>query len=133
MPRAQDGADARCGAPHLRRTVASMHVALRNHRYGRLLAALAISQAGDWLYNLALLAYVDERTHSGAWLGFTTAARILPIVVLGPLGGVVADRFDRRAVIIASDVVRAVLMVLLALVAVAGLPVVLVPLLAALA
>jgi MFS family permease len=110
-----------------------MPTALRIPRFRRLLAALAVSQAGDWLYNLALLAYVDGRTHSTTWLGLTTAARVAPIVVFGPLGGVIADRFDRRAVMIASDVARAALMGLLALVAVAGLPTILVPVLAALA
>jgi MFS family permease len=110
-----------------------MHTALHHPRFGRLLAALAVSQAGDWVYNLALLAYVDSQTHSATWLGLTTAGRVAPIVVLGPLGGVIADRFDRRRVMIATDVVRAVLMGLLALVAVAGLPVILAPLLAALA
>jgi MFS family permease len=110
-----------------------MRIALRHPRFGRLLAALAVSCAGDWIYNLALLAYVEQQTHSSAWLGATTAARVLPIVLVGPLGGVIADRFDRRRVMIASDVVRAGLMVALAAVAVAGLPIVLVPLLAALA
>ena len=60
---------------------------LKNRSFTRLLAALTISQLGDWLYNVALLAYVFERTHSAAWLGATTAARVLPIVVLGPVAG----------------------------------------------
>jgi MFS family permease len=110
-----------------------MHIALRHPRFARLLAALAISQAGDWLYNLALLAYVDHETHSATWLGLTTAARVAPIVVAGPLGGVLADRVDRRMLMIATDVARAVLMGLLTLMAVAGLPVILAPALAALA
>jgi MFS family permease len=110
-----------------------MNVARRYPRFRRLLASLAVSQAGDWLYNLALLAFVYERTHSSAWLGITTAARVLPIVVCGPLGGVVADRYDRRRLMIASDAVRLVLMLALALVAAAGLPVVLAPIIAALA
>src|SRR5215470_2012463 len=75
---------------------ATMNVARRYPRFRRLLAGLAVSQAGDWLYNLALLAFVYERTHSSAWLGVTTAARVLPIVVGGPFGGVIADRYDRR-------------------------------------
>jgi MFS family permease len=108
-----------------------MHIALRHPRFGRLLAALAASQLGDWLYNLALLAYVQERTHSTVWLGITTAARIGPIVVGGPLGGLIADRFDRRRLMIASDVARAAMMGGLVLVALAGLPVALVPVLAA--
>jgi predicted MFS family arabinose efflux permease len=110
-----------------------MHTVLRHPRFARLLAALALSQAGDWLYNLALLAYVNQETHSATWLGLTTAARVAPIVVAGPLGGVLADRVDRRTLMIAADVVRALLMGLLALVAIAGLPVVLAAVLAALA
>ena len=110
-----------------------MNVARRYPRFRRLLASLAVSQAGDWLYNLALLAFVYERTHSSAWLGLTTAARVLPIVVCGPLGGVVADRYDRRRLMLASDAIRLVLMLALALVAAAGLPVVLAPIIAALA
>lgn len=96
-----------------------------------LLAALATSSCGDWLYNVALLAFVYERTHSGTWVALTTSARVLPIVVLGPLGGVMADRIDRRKLMIASDLLRAVLMVALAMVASAGLPIFLAPLLAA--
>jgi hypothetical protein len=38
-----------------------MLIARRYPRFGRLLAALAASQLGDWLYNLALLAYVQQR------------------------------------------------------------------------
>jgi predicted MFS family arabinose efflux permease len=110
-----------------------MNAARHNSRFRRLLAGLAVSQAGDWLYNLALLTFVYERTHSTAWVGVTTAARVLPIVVCGPFGGVIADRYDRRRVMLASDGVRVVLMLALALVAAAGLPVVLAPVIAALA
>jgi len=111
----------------------TMRSALRHRSFRRLLVALAVSQAGDWLYNVALLAFVYERTHSAGWLAATTAARVVPIVVLGPLGGIVADRFDRRRVMVASDVVRTALMLALAAVALAGLPVVLAPVLAGLA
>jgi predicted MFS family arabinose efflux permease len=107
-------------------------VSLRQRNLRRLFAGLVVSQAGDWLYNLALLAFVYERTGSAAWVGITTAARILPEVVLGPIGGVLADRHDRRVVMIVSDVVRAATMAALAVVAVAGGPVVLAPVLAAL-
>ncbi len=110
-----------------------MNAARSNPRFRRLLAGLAVSQAGDWLYNLALLAVVYERTHSSAWVGITTAARVLPIVICGPLGGVVADRYDRRKVMLASDAIRMALMLALALVAAAGLPVILAPAIAALA
>jgi MFS family permease len=96
-----------------------------------LLASLAVSTCGDWLYNVALLAFVYERTGSATWLALTTAARVVPIVVLGPVGGVLADRMDRRRLMVASDLVRACAMVALAIVAATTMPVLLAPLLAA--
>jgi predicted MFS family arabinose efflux permease len=106
--------------------------ALRQRNLRLLLGGLVVSQAGDWLYNLALLAFVYERTGSSAWVGITTAARIVPEVALGPIGGVLADRHDRRAIMIASDVLRAAAMAALAVLALAGGPIVLAPVLAAL-
>src|SRR6478672_13709045 len=82
-----------------------------------LITSLAVSSCGDWLYNVALLAFVYERTRSATWLAVTTAARVAPIVVLGPIGGVLADRWDRRRLIVASDLSRAVAMIALAIVA----------------
>ena len=105
--------------------------ALRYPDFRRLLSALAVSQIGDWLYNLALVVLVYDRTHSSLWAGVTTAARVVPIVALGPLGGVLADRFDRRRIMIACDLARMGLMVLLAAVAAARLPIVLAPVIAA--
>jgi len=110
-----------------------MRSALRSPSFRRLAAALAVSQGGDWLYNVALLVFVFDRTHSVLWVSVTTAARVLPIVVLGPLGGALADRYDRRRLMILADVVRAGLMVLLTVVVVGGAPVPLAPVLAGLA
>src|SRR6266851_2392644 len=105
--------------------------ALRYPAFRALLAGLAVSQAGDWLYNIALVTLVYQRTGSAMWAGVTTAARIVPMVVLGPFGGIVADRFDRRRVMVACDLIRLVLMLALALVTAANLPVVLAPVMAA--
>lgn len=111
----------------------TMRRALRHTTFRRLIAALAISQIGDWLYNVALLAVVYERTHSAAWVAATTAARVLPVVVFGPFGGVIADRFDRRRVMIVSSAVQALTMAGLALsAATTAAPVALLPVLAAL-
>ena len=110
-----------------------MRSALRSPSFRRLAGALAVSQLGDWLYNVALLVFVFDATHSVLWVSLTTAVRVLPIVVLGPLGGALADRFDRRRLMILADVVRAALMVLLAAVVMTDAPVVLAPVLAGLA
>jgi MFS family permease len=106
--------------------------ALRSRTFRRLIVALAASEAGDWLYNLALVVVVFERTQSAGLAALTTAARVLPMVLVGPLGGVIADRFDRRLAMIASDAVRTLCMLGLAVVTLTGLPVLLLPLLAAL-
>src|SRR5712691_347328 len=109
----------------------SVRAVLRYPDFSKLLAALAVSQAGDWLYNVALVALVVDRTGSMAWAGITTAARVVPIVVLGPVGGAIADRFDRRRIMITSDLLRFGLMLVLALFAVTHLPVELAPVIAA--
>jgi predicted MFS family arabinose efflux permease len=111
----------------------TIRAALGYPAFRSLLAGLAVSQVGDWMYNLALVTLVYQRTGSALWAGVATAARVVPLVVLGPVGGVVADRFGRRGVMIACDLARLVLMLGLALVAAAHLPVLLAPVIAALA
>ena len=98
--------------------------------YRILLVGSTISQSGDWLYNVALAVYVFDRTGSAGWVAAATVLRLVPYIVLAPLGGVVADRFDRRRVMICSDLLRAVSMAALAITAAADGPVLLVTLLA---
>lgn len=107
--------------------------ALRYPAFRSLLTALAVSGVGDWLYNLALVVLVWDRTHSALWIGATTAARVVPMVLLGPLGGILAERVGRRRIMIASDLTRMALMIMLAAVAAGGLPIALAPVIAALA
>jgi predicted MFS family arabinose efflux permease len=111
----------------------TIRAALRYQAFRALLVGLAVSQTGDWLYNLAFVTMVYQRTGSVMWAGVATGARVVPMVALGPAGGVIADRFSRRAVMVISDLLRLVLMLGLALVAVAHLPIVLAPVIAALA
>ena len=84
------------------------------HDARALIGASAASQLGDWLYNAALLGYVYSATGSAAWVGAATICRLLPYVFLGPVGGTMADRYDRRTVLFAGDVIRLVLMLSLA-------------------
>jgi MFS family permease len=93
-----------------------VRAALRHRDYRFLLAASSISQTGDWLYNVALLVWVYDATHSATWVAVVTVARLVPYVVVGPFGGLLADSYDRRTVLIVSDVVRAALMLGLAVV-----------------
>jgi MFS family permease len=70
--------------------------------------------AGDQIARVALSVLVYERTSSAALTGLTYALSYLPTVVGGPLLAGLADRKPRRAVMIWSDLVRAVLVLLMA-------------------
>jgi MFS family permease len=79
-----------------------------NRPFRQLWLGQVVSQLGDWFDTLALFTLVLKLTGSGRAVGLVLVARFLPSVVIGPLSGVVADRFSRRGVMIASDVARAV-------------------------
>src|SRR5215467_15991498 len=88
-----------------------------------LIGASGASQIGDWLYNAALLGYVYSATRSAAWVGAATVCRLVPYVLLGPFGGVIADRYRRRTVLMAGDVLRLLVMVALAATVASAAPV----------
>ncbi|MCA1568748.1 MAG: MFS transporter [Chloroflexi bacterium] len=85
----------------------------RNRALARLLAGEFISGIGDWLYLVAVLVVVYAESNSAVLLGIVGAARILPYVLLSVPAGIVADRFDRRMVLLVTDVARGVLMLCL--------------------
>jgi len=98
-----------------------------------LIGASAASQIGNWLYNAALLGYVYGATRSAAWVGAATICRLVPYVLLGPVGGAVADRYPRRSVLLGGDALRVLVMAALAAVVAGGGPVAVVLVLTALA
>ncbi len=85
----------------------------RNRALARLLAGEFVSGIGDWLYLVAVLVVVYAESNSAVLLGIVGAARILPYVLLSVPAGIVADRFDRRMVLLVTDVARGVLMLVL--------------------
>jgi MFS family permease len=91
-----------------RRVVAS------NPALARLLAGEFVSGIGDWLYLVAILVVVYAESDSALLLGVIGAARILPYVLLSVPAGVVVDRYERRVVLLITDVGRGVLMLVLA-------------------
>jgi MFS family permease len=82
--------------------------------YRRLWAAQAISLCGDWFTLIALAVFVSRDTGgSGLAVAGLVLVQILPGVVVGPFAGVLADRLDRRRLLVASDLVRCGLVLLL--------------------
>jgi MFS family permease len=91
--------------------------AWRHRRWRWLLASYAVSVTGDYLYFVALVVVLYDATGSAAWVAASAVARMLGYVFLSPFGGVVADRFDRRRLLVGLDLARAVVMGALAYVA----------------
>ncbi len=77
----------------------------RNYRF--LWLGSVVSQFGDWFNLIASAALIANLTDSGAALSFLFLARFLPLFLFSPLAGVLADRYNRRHVMIASDLLRA--------------------------
>ena len=89
---------------------------LRNRALTRLLGGEFVSGIGDWLYIVALLVLVYRETHDPAILGLFSAIRMLPYIFLSIPAGVIADRFDRRLVLLVGDLIRAACMVAMGLI-----------------
>ena len=70
-----------------------------------LLGALLVSATGSWAYNVALVAFVYERTGSLGWVAAAALARFVPMALVGPYAGVIAERFERIRVMATSDLV----------------------------
>ncbi|MET0772772.1 MAG: MFS transporter [Candidatus Limnocylindrales bacterium] len=96
---------------------------LRNRALVRLLFGEFVSSIGDWLYLVAIMVVVYQVTSDPVVLGIVGAARLLPFVVLSVPAGVVADRFDRRRILLVTDITRGALMVVLAALVAADAPV----------
>jgi MFS family permease len=72
---------------------------LRQRNYRLFFFGQLVSVAGTWMQSVAQSFLVLELTHSGTQLGLTSAARFLPMFLFGPVGGVFADRMDRKRVL----------------------------------
>jgi MFS family permease len=90
-----------------------------------LLGGLVISATGSWAYNVALLAFVFDRTHSLGWVAAAGLVRFIPQLLLSAYGGVIAERTERVRLMVGADLLCAVWQVGLAAVAAANGPVVL--------
>jgi MFS family permease len=81
---------------------------LGNVRFRRLWAGQGLSFVGDAVSMIALVVLVVEISGSASAVGGVLVARLLPTLA-SPVAGVLADRLDRRAILVASDLARAVL------------------------
>ena len=80
-----------------------------------------LSVSGTWMQRIAQSWLVLELTGSGTALGLVTAVQFLPMLFLAPLGGVIADRFDKRRLLFITQSIAALLATALGLLVVLDL------------
>ncbi len=98
-------------ATAVRRTFSSLRVP----NYRLYFAGQVISLSGTWMQSVAQGWLVLDLTGSGTAIGFVLALQFLPVLLLGPLGGLVADRIDKRRLLIGTQALAALLALALGL------------------
>lgn len=81
----------------------------RSPRYFPLWLSQLVSNLGDTLHYIALVVLVYQLTGRGVAVAVLVAAEVVPVLLLGPVAGVVIDRLDRKMVLIGADLFRAAL------------------------
>ena len=98
-----------------RRTFSALSVP----NYRRYFFGQSVSLIGTWMQTVAQSWLVYTLTHSATALGFVVALQTLPVLVLGPYGGVIADRADKRRLMIVLQSLMGLQALVLGLLAVA--------------
>ncbi|WP_460358577.1 MFS transporter [Actinoallomurus acanthiterrae] len=98
-----------------------MFRSLHNRNYRLFAAGQVVSNTGTWMQRVAQDWLVLDLTHgSGAALGITTGLQFLPLLLFGLYGGVLADRYRKRRVLMVTQAVMGALALVLGLLAVTG-------------
>jgi|SRR5579875_755084 MFS family permease len=84
----------------------------RNRNYRFTWSGQVVSEVGDNFNNIAVFSLALANTGSGLVVALILIARAIPAVAAGPIAGVLLDRWDRRRIMIASDLTRAVVALL---------------------
>lgn len=91
-------------------TTADLKTVLKIRPFRRLWTVLGLASFGDWLAIFATAGFAqslfDNPAAKGAAFSATIVLRLLPSLILGPVAGVFADRFDRRKTMAACDTAR---------------------------
>jgi MFS family permease len=101
---------------HRRSTFAALHVPnFRIYASGQ-----CVANTGTWMQNIALDWLVLELTHSATAVGITMALQFLPMLLLGMYGGMVADRYPKRTILMITQSLNATVSALLAVLTISG-------------
>jgi len=94
---------------------------LQHRNYRLLWFGTMVSSSGDWMDQVAFNWLVWELTHSPVWLAWANFARFLPVLVFTLIGGVVADRVERRKLLFGTQTIAMALATALAVIVTAGI------------
>lgn len=95
--------------------ITALRTVAGNRNLVRLFSGEFVSGIGDWLYLVALLVVVYRESTDPFLLGIIGGARIIPYILLSVPAGIVIDRYDRRVVLIVTDLIRGLAMIGLAI------------------
>lgn len=93
---------------------------LRHRSFALLWGAGLVSTIGTWMQTVAVGALVTERTGQASWTALVAVAGFLPIGLLAPVGGAVADRTDRRRWLLLGSLLETGLAALLTVLSASG-------------
>ncbi|MGC4085181.1 MAG: MFS transporter [Vicinamibacterales bacterium] len=88
----------------------------RNRNFRLLFFGQTVSQLGDWFNSVAVFALLLNLTGSATAVAWMMIVQFLPMAIVGPIAGVIVDRVDRRRLMIATDILRGILVLGLLLV-----------------
>lgn len=80
--------------------------ALKHRNFALFWAGALVSNVGTWMQNVTVPIVLLELTDDATWVGLSTFATLMPGVVVGPWGGALADRFQRRTVLLVANAVQ---------------------------
>ena len=103
------------------RLFAGAFAPLQNRNYRIYVTGQAISLIGTFMQQVALQWLIWDITHDTRWTGVVNALLFVPMFFLGPFSGAVADRVDRRKLLIATQVIEMLLAFALAALVAGGL------------
>lgn len=101
---APEPARTTAGKPGLRAAT----VAFRHRNFAIFWPAALVSSTGSQMQAVTVPFVLFKLTHNGAWIGFAVFAQFVPSVLMGPLGGSLADRFPRRRILMVTQSLLAV-------------------------
>ena len=105
---------------HFNITAFNLFSSLRNRNYRFLWFATLFNQSGQWIQMTTLGWLVWKLSESAMLVGVTTGLRVIPFLFMGPITGVIADRIDRRRILMLVQITMAVMAILFTFVVATG-------------